>query len=285
MTISKPIQSPPCPPRPSSLPSLSIRAGCVAVAALLGVVSVSACGVGASSGARGELAQDQRLRASCDPDAPPAADIQLDGTGSSASAQITQQRMAAVRDLVRTTAVCEGRLRVSVFSSSSAATTSLYDGALQLAGATTNARLKRVPRLVDQVMTTVRTRYTPAAASLDGGGSDITAQYRLAAEWLGQLGGKHHLRLVLLTDGFQNVGSARLSAKTLAQAGPQALASRVAVPRLSGAEIIVAGLGRVAGKPPSSATTEGLVAFYDALCHKAGAARCVSVTDYSTAGR
>lgn len=250
---------------------------CLAAIALV-AVALTACDVGVSP--RGELAENQRILKSCDKSAPPASEVHIDGTASSASKQITNERMAAVTSIVRTTAICSGRLRVSVFSSSSSATTVLFDGALHLDGATVNARLKRVPGVVDGVMATIRKAYGPAVARLDRGGSDITAQYRLAGEWVTQLGGNVGLHLYLLTDGFQNIG-VDLGARALSKKQVAALANRVDMPKLPHAAVVVAGLGRVAGKPPRSTVVEGLVAYYDRLCHRAGAAQCRAVTDYT----
>lgn len=150
-------------------------------------------------------------------------------------------------------------------------------------GATENARLKRVPAAVADVMEKVRQGYGPAVASLPGGGSDITAQYRLASEWIGQLGDPYRLHLYVLTDGFQTVG-VDLGSQALSAQEAVALADQVAMPKLPGASVVVAGLGRVAEGTPSSSVVEGLVAYYDALCQKAAAAECVSVTDYATKG-
>jgi hypothetical protein len=209
--------------------------------------------------------------------------VQIDGTGSSASKQITDERMAAVESIVRTTAICSGQLRVSVFASSSAATATLFEGPLRLDGATSNARLKRVPGVVGDVMATVRKAYGPAVARLDRGGSDITAQYRLASEWSAQLGSKFRLLLYVLTDGFQTIG-VNLGAKGLTRREAVALADRVTIPKLPRASVVVAGLGRVAGKPPRSDVVESLVTYYDALCHRSGAAQCRAVTDYTPEG-
>lgn len=241
-------------------------------------LTLTACGV--SSSPRGELAENRRILAACDKSAPPASDVHIDGTASSASKQITRARMAAVTSIVRTTVICSGRLRVSVFSSSSSATAILFDGSPHLDGATVNARLKRVPGVVGGVMATIRKGYGPAVARLDRGGSDITAQYRLAGEWRAQLGGNARLHLYLLTDGFQTVG-VDLDAKALSRREAVALAGRVVMPKLPRAVVVVAGLGRVAGKPPRSDVVEGLVAYYDRLCHRAGAAQCRAVTDYT----
>ncbi|MEU8860916.1 hypothetical protein [Streptomyces umbrinus] len=258
------------------------RRSLVVAFALAIAASVTACGVGSS--AHGQLAQDKQTLASCDASAPPAADIQIDGSGSSASQTITEERMAAVEEIVRTTAICAGRLRVLVFSSSSAAATTLFDEPLVLHGATDNARLKRVSPLVEGVMTQIRASYEPAVSNLPGGGSDITGQYRLAREWAEQVG-DHRLHLYLLTDGFETVGGLNLYKKALTKQETSELASRLVVPRLTGASVTVAGLGRVAGSPPPSKVAEGLVTFYDALCQKSGAAMCLSVTDYAAAGR
>lgn len=192
--------------------------------------------------------------------------------------------MVAIESVVRRTAICSGHLRVIVFSSSSSATTNLFDGPLRLHGATDNARLKRAPGVVDEVMGQIRQAYGPAISSLPQGGSDITAQYRLAGEWVQQLGGSFRLHLYLLTDGFQNIG-VDLGARALSKDEAAALAHQVAVPLLPGASVVVAGLGRVAGDPPPSQIVEGLVAYYDALCQKTTASKCVSVTDYTTEGR
>ncbi|GCB48478.1 hypothetical protein SNL152K_5802 [Streptomyces sp. NL15-2K] len=133
-------------------------------------------------------------------------------------------------------------------------------------------------------MTGIRDAYGPAVASLKGKGSDITAQYRLAGEWSNQVGEGFRLHLVLLTDGFQNVG-VDLGKRAISKQEAVELANKTDVPKLPGASVTVAGLGRVAGSPPRSDIVEGLVNFYDALCKKTGAAKCVSVTDYTSEGR
>ncbi|MGH3630675.1 MAG: hypothetical protein ACRDRL_24945, partial [Sciscionella sp.] len=178
---------------------------------------------------------------------------------------------------------CSGYLKVIVFSSSSTATATLFDGSLRQPGATENARLHRVPRAVATVMATIRQAYEPAAAGLDQQGSDITAQYRLAGEWLRQLGGDYRLHVYALTDGFQTAGI-DLDAQALDRQQATRLAQQVPMPMLPGASVVVAGLGRVAGAQPPSDVVEGLVAYYDALCHRLAAAKCLSVSDYQAAG-
>jgi hypothetical protein len=243
-------------------------------------VLATACDAGSP---RGELSEHQQILSTCDPAAPPASMVQIDGTGSSASEEIVKERMTAIKSIVRTTAICSGHLKVLVFSASSAATTTIFDAPLRLDGATDNARLKRVPALVSEVMGEIERKYEPAVKQLAPGGSDIPAQLRLASEWIGQLGEPFRLHLLLATDGFQTIG-VDLSTRALSQQEATALAGQLAVPDLSGASVVVAGLGRVAGNPPPSAVVEGLVTFYRELCAKTGAADCLAVTDY-TAGR
>lgn len=250
------------------------------------VVTTAVLLSGCSAGTAGTstLAENQRILASCDQAHPPASWIGIDGTGSGASEDIVKERMAAIGSIVRETAVCSGYLKVIVFSSSSAATTTLFDGSLKQAGATDNARLQRVPKAVDATMANIRQAYDSAVAGLDQRSSDIIAQYRLASEWLHQLGDANGLHLYLLTDGFQTAG-VDLGSQALDQQQAAALAEQVSVPTLTGAKIVVAGLGRIAGPPPPSSVVEGLVAYYDALCHRMAAATCISVSDFQAASK
>jgi len=251
---------------------------------LLATLAMTILGAACSSGSSpaGALGQDKQTLATCDGAHAPASWVAIDGTGSSAADSILADRLKATESIARTTAICSGYLRVIVFTSSSVATTVLYDGSLAQPGATTNARLLRVPGAVNSVMDTIRKGYGPAVAGLDPRASDITAQYVNAAEWASQLGGTYRLHLYLLTDGFQNV-RLNLYGGAVSTQQAEALADQTSVPNLPGASVVVAGLGRVAGSPARSDVVAGLVAYYDALCHKTGAATCVSVSDYEAA--
>ncbi|MEV6717253.1 hypothetical protein AB0M48_35080 [Lentzea sp. NPDC051208] len=248
------------------------------------ILATLTCGCAFESSPRGELGADQDLLKTCDPAAPPASFVQIDGTGSSNSDAIAAERMTAVEAIARRTAVCSGYLRVTVFSSSSAATAVLFDGALKMDGATENARLKRVPEAVSDVMNKVRSAYAPAVQALPQSGSDITAQLRLAAEWKQQLGGNYCLDLTVFSDGFQNIG-VDLGARALSRQEAERLAEQPAVPKLAGASVVVAGLGRVAEGAPPSAVVEGLVSYYTKLCQRTEASSCTAVSDYATATR
>ncbi len=226
---------------------------------------------------------DQAILAACTTDKQIAADVEIDGSGSSSGDTIATERLAITADVVRRTAICGGHFVVRAFSASSGATVTIYDGDLSLPGATDNARLRRVHALVAKIMTQVTAKYSKAIAALPDGGSDITSVYRLAGEYAAQLGSGYKLHLYVLTDGLNNIGT-DLTSQVLTPKQATDLASTVSVPALPDASITVAGLGHIAGEPAPSALVEDLVAFYNALCIKTGAKTCVSVTDY-TAGR
>jgi hypothetical protein len=243
-----------------------------------------AAGCGTNSSPATTLAHDKATLAACDSSHAPASFVAVDGTGSSADKATLAERLKAIESIVRTTAICSGYLRVIVFSSSNVATTVLFDGSLTQPGATTNARLLRVPKAVASVMDTIQKGYAPAVKGLDKRGSDILGQYTNAAQWIGQLGGSDRLHLYLLTDGFETEHfHFYVHPPTPAEA--TVLAQRVTMPQLPGAEVVVAGLGREVGPAAPSTVVDGLRAFYQAVCHRTGAARCVSVSDYEAASR
>lgn len=238
---------------------------------------------GCSAAPQGELAAAKKLLASC-PTAQLAGYAEIDTSGSVRAAAMPEAYAGALRDLVRRTAVCGGHLHVGAFSDTAASTVTLYDGDLQMPGSTENARLRRVPQAVEDVMKTVDDAYSQKVPGLSPGGTDILAQYRLAHEYLQQLSGTRQLDLLLLTDGYQNAGFV-LGDRALADAEAKALATQADVPQLPGARITVAGIGKTAGQ--DSASTDiitGMKVFYDALCQRTGATTCVSVTDHTPTG-
>lgn len=246
------------------------------------VLAMSACGINGTP--QGALGQAQQILASCPKGTKLASEVDTDVSGSSRTATLQPERLNAISDMARQTAICGGHLQVTAFSVSSAATVVLFDGELNLPGATDNARLRRVPDLVTTIMATVTQAYGTKIQQLSPGGSDIVGQYRLAAEYWNQLGAGYKLNLLLLTDGLQNAGFS-LGDAPLTTAAATALAANIDVPKLPGASITVAGIGSVMGQPPSSTVVDGVVAFYDALCKKTEAASCLSVTDYTSSGQ
>lgn len=251
----------------------ALAAGTVALAAAL---SLAGCGVTAP----GELGQNQQLLASCPHDKKLNTLVEWDGTGSNRSEATDASRVRIIREIARKTAVCGGHLTVSAFSAGSASTVTVYDGELELPGATDNARLRHVPDAVKDVVAKVEAAYPDAMASLPPGGTDVIGLYRLAAEQQKQLGDGYQLNFVILTDGLNNLSGVVLDSQPLTPEQAKALADHSTVPSLPGASITVAGLGRVTGSAAPSDLVEGLVAYYDRLCNNTGAATCLSLTDW-----
>lgn len=239
--------------------------------------SLTACG---HDGPRGEQSELQRLQSSCPSDKHLNTYVAWDGTTSNSSPETDAERLRIVGDLARRTAVCGGHFTVSVFSASSGSTVTIYDGELDISGATDIARLRRVPEALDAVQAEVKASYGPAIAGLPTGGTDINGIYRLAGEQQAQLGDEYQTVFTILTDGMNNLGGVVLDGGALSPEQASALADHVPVPQLSGAEVTVAGLGRVTGGTAPSELVAGLVAYYDRLCARTGAASCLSVTDW-----
>jgi hypothetical protein len=244
------------------------------ISVILGIGLLAGC----SGTATGELGENQKLLATCPPTMPVDSLVFVDGSSSDDSKDITSERMQTIQTVARRTAVCGlGHLTVRAFSAGSAATALIYDADLDLPGATDNARLRRVPAAVTQIMRDITARYKSAIAALPDGGSDIAGLYRLIGEQNAQLPGMR-LEVTILTDGLNNVGVDLDRPLTKTEA--RALADTVPVPKLpAGDQITVIGVGRVVGTPLSSSYIAELVAFYDRLCHNTGVGHCLTVTD------
>jgi hypothetical protein len=248
----------------------------LAATALLSIaVGLTAC---SDYSAPGGLGSDQEILGSCPKDLKLNTYVQVDGTGSNRSEQITSERLSVIEKLARETAVCGGHLTVVGYSAGSASTVTIYDGELSLPGATDIARLRKVPEAVEQIATEIGARYNTALDSLPDGGSDIAGMWRLAAEQQTQLGDGYQLRYVNLTDGLDNLSGALSGTLSVAEA--EQTAATVAVPDLSGARVTIAGVGRVSGPPVPSPQVEALIAFYSAMCKNSDAADCIVVTDW-----
>ncbi|MBB5790828.1 hypothetical protein [Jiangella mangrovi] len=247
---------------------------------------MAACGDPADARqATDQLRVNQRLAETCPDGQELAAFVGTDLSGTGRDPSIATRRATVIEDIVRRVAVCSGRLRVVAFSASSAASLPVFDGELRPPGATQIARLRKVPDLVESTVPTIVAALEAAAEALPADGSDITAQFGAAAEFIGQLdsagAGAHRLDVTLLTDGVQTSG-VTLNTAELTVAVAQELASRLPAPTLpAGSAVTIAGIGRVAGPPPPTTYVDALKAFYDAYCRRTAAA-CTVVTDHVT---
>ena len=247
---------------------------------MLGGLTLSAC---SNIQAHGDTATAKAIIASCAKGEKVAGVASVDATASGGGNTLSSERLTAIGDLASRVALCGGILKVSAFTSSSAATTTLFEGPIPLQGATDRARARRVGKAVDKVLAEIKAAYPVGVQGLSGGGSDIVAQFRLAAEHARQLGDGHRLRLLVLTDGFQNAGTNVVKAAK-SPGGAEQAAAQFEVPDLSGANVTVAGVGKVDGTAPPTKIVDGLKAFYQALCERTGAESCTIVTDHA-AGR
>ncbi len=253
---------------------------------LLGLVMPLALVLASCSGTAsiGELGALQARLTNCPTNGQELAALDSeDASGSARGDQLMNTRLPVIRDILTQVAVCGGRARVVAFSSSAAATATIYDGELKPAGATDNARLRRVPSMVDAAMQKVTANYAPAVASLPPGGTDVFSQFELGREYLDQLSGtgvKTKLWLVIQSDGIQTVG-AQLANPNLTAIQGAAIGASVPMPRLPGAEVLVTGVGKTAGDPPPTSYVNALKAAYLAACKNTHAASCTVVTDYT----
>jgi hypothetical protein len=233
---------------------------------------------GCTGTAPGELGENQQILTTCPTDAKLGSLAYVDATGSGRSETTDREYLAVIESVARRTAVCGGRLTVAAFSASSGSTVPIFDQEISLHGATDNARLRGVPEKVTEIMDEIGAQYNDAMNAAPAGGTDVTGLYRLAGEHQRQLGSHYQLNFVILTDGLSNLGIS--TEQVLSSEEAVSLADEVTVPELAGASVSVTGLGRVAGNPLPSRVIDGLVSFYDALCAKTGASKCLSVTDW-----
>lgn len=256
--------------------SIKSRARTVVPAATTSAVLALGFAAACSAPLVGVLAEGKNLQATCPNGQLLASEVRLDASGTFVAADIGGEIESVLRDVAARTAVCGGHLRVSAFSGSSAGTVTLFDEPLVLHGATENARFRRLPGVQDHVVEEVSKKYS----NFEGlaGGSDIVGQFRLADEYVRQLGEQYVLAEFIITDGLQNDVVNVESARNRTEAN--AMAHRVSAPDLSGASVTITGLGNRNGVKPSSKQVETVVAFYTELCVRMNVAACLPSTEY-----
>jgi hypothetical protein len=254
------------------------------MAAPLLAATFTGCGIDGSHGG-GDLPRLEPLAKTCPADGTPVASyVGLDFSGSSGrDAAIGAARLDAIEGVVTKTAVCGGHLRIEAFSASAAATAVVFDGELKPPGATQIARLLKVDELVAETMPVIETKLREATPTVPPDGTDIRGQFRLAHEYHEQLsngGLPHRLRVHLLTDGMQTA-EIDLANPNLTTAMATDMANQVPAESMPPDTVVeIAGIGKVAGDPPSTAHIDAIKAFWDTYCGRTGAA-CTTTTDYA----
>ncbi len=250
----------------------------VAAAATTVAVGLTACAVPTPPG---DLAELKKVAAVCPEGRQIAGRAAIDVSGDRLDVAAEDGRLLPVRALAERVAVCRGLLRIEVFGGSAGATSSVYDGPLHAAGATENARLKRVPKMVDEVMATVKDRLPDAADTLSRDGKDIVAQFGLSAELGRQLdsdGTRYVLDLVITTDGAQTAPPS-LTDPNLTVARAEQLAQQVTPVDLTGSTVRMTDIGKAPGRSFSTPYVEAIKAFFRRVCEASKAASCLIVTD------
>ena len=246
------------------------RTASAVVVTLLSLASITACGTGGS----GDLASAKQLIQSCN-HKPVNSYVGVNATGSGKYSGLDGPRLRALNSELSLVAACGGRAKVTVFTSSSASTFTLFEGPIPLIGATDQAKARRLTKAVAKVSDKITGSFDDAVATLDKGGSDIVAQLRLASEWATQLGGGQ-LRVLIETDGLQN----RTVKTDQIVADPAAAAARFDMPDLpAGTTVTFAGIGEVRGDAPPTKVVDAVKTFYTLLCQRTGAERCSIVTE------
>lgn len=236
--------------------------------------------VGCTARPSGQLAALERIEC---PEKPPTFYGAVGVSGSERSDALTADRKEALRAGLTEVAVCAGRARVVLFSSSAAATTVIFEGELVPGGATKNARLRRVAGLVDEAMAGIEQRWNIDLQALPAEASDPMAQLTLAAEYRRQVGLARPFKVLILSDGLSTTNVV-LNTPQLDSATAEDLGRRVSVPNLgAGTRLIFAGIGRVAGPPPPTSFVDALKGFFRRACERTGA-KCSVVSDYVADG-
>lgn len=244
--------------------------GMLTSAAIFAALALTSC----SPEASGDLGRLQSIKEAC-PDQPVNVYDLVDGTATSQSDTIAAEHLHLIRTDIERAAVCGGHASVVVFGTNSV-TTPVYDGDLAAQGATDIAKLRAVPKLVDEAMATITTNYPVAVQQLPQGGTDVTGLFPLLGE-ARALRPDMRLLASIYTDGVTNQGIA--IDHTLTDAEATALANAVPVPNLSGAAVSMAGIGRVTGDPLPSDFIAGLKTFYTRVLERTGADPILVVTD------
>jgi hypothetical protein len=249
-------------------------------AAAAAAVGLTACG---SSGAVGRLGELKRVAKTCPAHSHFAAYVAWDVRQRLRGPRIAAARLASLQKTAEKVAVCGGPLRVVAFGPTAASTARLFDAELRPRGATENARLLRVPHLVDQAMGHVEQGLPGVLAEVSGRGADPLSQFEAAEQFRRQLGTEYALHLVIETSGsMQDIPTAGTVA---ADAAASELAANAAVPDLRGTDVVVAGLGKVGrGAPMPSREVEALRVFYGKICERTKADSCLAITDLAPLG-
>lgn len=212
--------------------------------------------------------------------------IASDESATSRGATSLPERQSVIREAITRTAVCSGTFELRIFAGSSVGLV-VITRSLSTSGATETARLRKVSKLVDQVMADIDQTLPAVRAALPGGATDIVGQYQTAAEFFAQASvtdPKATRSLTILTDGIQTAAPS-LADQSLTTSVATKLAESVTTEQVGNVDVRVLGIGRVNGDEQLPTDyVDALKAFHRKVCERSGAQSCLIATDPTDAG-
>jgi len=199
--------------------------------------------------------------------------VERDGSGSQGSAAREAEELALVKAEAKDVSASCGSLRVEQFASTVADIRTLVDTSLVPEGTTNEVRRKHRPAMVAAVADTVQR----GLAQASGGASDPRGALAHGARVLAQSPSKVR-KLVILSDGIQTVAPVNLATPDLTPATAPRFADALGtVAGLSSIDVVIAGVGRVAGPPPPTSYVDALLAIWTRVCTESHAKTCTVV--------
>ncbi|HVF14601.1 MAG TPA: hypothetical protein VM942_08375 [Acidimicrobiales bacterium] len=196
--------------------------------------------------------------------------VMVDGSSTQSDPELIAEQVDVVSSVARRTSDECGRLRVERFRGSASDVDTILDRDVTPEGATDSNRDRNRDDLVAEVRQAVEQGMASSPAQ---GGSDPVGAIGRGARLLGQEQ-RDNRQLILVTDGVQS-SDPNLATEALTAATASSFVDQVgALPDLTGIDLVVTGVGRVTGAQPPSSYINGLVAFYEELCARSGAASC-----------
>ena len=196
--------------------------------------------------------------------------VMVDGSSTQNDPERIAEQVDVVDAVARQTSDECGRLRVERFRGSASDVDTILDRDVTPEGATDGNRDRNRDDLLIEVRQEVEKGLAGSPAQ---GGSDPVGAIGRGARLLGQEE-RERKQLILVTDGIQS-SEPNLATDTLTVATASSFVDQAgALPDLTGIDLVVTGVGRVSGPQPPSSYINGLVAFYEEVCERSGAASC-----------
>lgn len=191
----------------------------------------------------------------------------LDLSSSGRTEDVLGERLDAIQVDAERVADCGGTLVVMAWSSSSAASTTLFRGDLATSGATEIGRDRKIEKIVSETMESIRTALTGAFGKIDPTGSNLTGAFALAADQKLSLRDNEYLEVRIYGDAISTVGSDSINDPMITVEEVNLLANNLAPIDLNGVSVTMVGVGKTGGavQPPQDYINV-VRAYADAVC-------------------